>query len=87
MEEIIALTVEDPDARKTLLECDCVRILTEDSSEPKIAEWVSKVQFALNNEDVHQLWSNVMMGAVSEYDMQHLVDMSVPRDRGHAQRA
>ncbi len=52
------------------------------NSKPEIRKWASKALYAVETEDIHKLWSKVMMGDVSGHDMQHLLEGSVTSDSG-----
>ncbi len=85
MKEIIGLTIEDPYVRRILGDCkracERLRSLTEDTNlDADIRKWASRSLCAIENEQVHNLWSKVITGVFSEQEMQHLLDRSVTSD-------
>ncbi len=79
MEEIIALTIGDLYVRKTLGECEktsCrLQDLTKNSKlEQDVVQWASRTLSAVQNDRIHDLWSNAIPGVVSWRDMQPLFD-------------
>ncbi len=81
LKAIYALTIEDPYAREALKECEkfhhFLQNLEEGSSKPGIRNWASRARFAVENEDVHHLWSDVITEPVSSDDMKQLSEGTV----------
>ncbi len=79
------MSIEDPYIREALKECEkahhFLRNLEEGSSKPRIRHWASRALFAVENEDVHRLWSDVITEPVSSDDMKLLSEGTVASDR------
>ncbi len=88
LKAICALTVEDPYVRKTLDSRECEEILrhlqnlTKDEFDRNIVQWASSTFSAIESEEVHDLWSNVITKPVSRRDMQQLSNGSVAGNTG-----
>ncbi len=67
MEHIVCLTVEDPHARAKLAERDISHYLTPQFDEPDLLLFTSRALGAIKYTKVHDLWSGVLLGRLSEY--------------------
>ncbi len=84
MEEIVALTIEDPFTRETLNRCDktCLVQITEDEKS-EIRKWALTSLHAVGNADLHKLGSEVIASSstgdpsATKHKMQQLLDKSV----------
>ncbi|KLO16695.1 hypothetical protein SCHPADRAFT_937722 [Schizopora paradoxa] len=84
LKAICALTVEEPVIRVTFKErtnaiC-CLKGLKMSSTEFEIREWASKALDAIQNEEVHELWSNVITQPVRFEDTEKLSKGTVSYD-------
>ncbi len=86
MKEIVGLTIENHRVRKALGECEKtlrrLRDLTQSSAKPEIREWAARALDAVNNDAVHELWSNLAPGTNSWHGIQQLVDEGVASETG-----
>ncbi len=76
--------MEDPYVRETLKKCDKTpRRLGKmtKSANKDIGDWASRALYAVENEDVHDFWSNVITEPVNEEELQQLRDR-VPENDG-----
>ena len=78
MEEIVALTMEFPGICKLFQEIKKSGHFYEklkNSGNSEVSDWASRVDLAIDGEDIHKLWSNaITKGILTRSDMQLLLD-------------
>ncbi len=67
LEEIIRLTIEDPHARVVLAGQNLDRYLVPKFKEPDLILSTSRALGSIENAKVHDLWSGVLLGRLSEF--------------------
>lgn len=81
VEKIIALAIEEPDARKALHDSHRIYALRRAESSgmaSKVRIWVSRALYAIDDSHgVHDIWSKTMQEPITDHEMQHLMERSV----------